>query len=253
MKKQTFNSLGLTAAIGVPETVEEYDSLAGKPGACLESGVMNAVYRGRGGLADFRYYLVHGITEDDLKSEDNKGLFAVTSPVDGLEQTTKIERKWKDSLDKAGKPVVRDGETVQVPAESEDEYVKRVLVEKGGEVEQFQPIADGISAALILDPKARERKATGPKKLAARFKDFAGSLLSKGTFATFLSGMFVKETSKPAPAFTPTGDTSKIYTFTNPRTKETGEVSDKDAETLGWFVKEWETAKNNNDLANAVV
>jgi hypothetical protein len=251
MKKQTFNSLGLTATLTVPESVAEYDQLAGKEGACYESSVLNAAYRGRGGLADFRYYLVHGITDADLADEDNKGIFGVTTAVPGIEQTTGIERKWKDSLDKAGKPVVRDGETVQIPAESEDEYIKRVLVEKGGEIDQFQPIADAI--ALIVDPKARERKMTGPKKLAARFKDFAGSLLAKGTFGQFLSGMFTKETGKPAPAFTPTGDTTKMYEYTNPKTKEKGSVSDKDAETLGWFVKEWETAKNNNDLANAIV
>ena len=49
-------SLGLEVTVPVPESVEEFDKLAGKSGACLESACNNVIYRSI--LAQFRRKLV---------------------------------------------------------------------------------------------------------------------------------------------------------------------------------------------------
>src|SRR5882757_10250734 len=103
MKTQEFKSMGLVAKLKVFESVDEYDQKAGKVGACLDSGNRNAIYRGRGGLADFRYYVIHGINEADIK-EDPKLFIDNAQPISGIESATR-ERKTKPSLDKEGKPI----------------------------------------------------------------------------------------------------------------------------------------------------
>lgn len=160
MKSDTIRSLGLTLAVSVPDSVEEFDQLAARAGACLEEATNNILYRST--LAAFRENFC-----------------------EALEKDTGIERATKETGKKDSK-----GEPVVVFDESEADYVKRVLAEKKAEITSFQPLADSTIAAIVFDPKATERKSAGPKKLPKMYLEIAQAVLdqNKGTeVATKLS------------------------------------------------------------------
>ena len=111
MKSQQFKSLGLVVNLNVPETVEEFDLNAKKSGRALAEAINNVVYRDC--LAEFR---------------DNF--------CEKLESSTSVERKTKDTGKKRKVTSVVDGkeviteEPILIYAESEAEFVDRVIAEK---------------------------------------------------------------------------------------------------------------------------
>jgi hypothetical protein len=140
-----------------------------------------------------------------------------------LEKVTGIERKTKDSGRKTA-----DGSPVHVFDESELDYAERVCAEKGWkDLTELQPAIDAWAqtaggtkdapAPLAVSIKERERKAPTPKKLAAKFLDAAKALLA-GNKIDQLNTRLQPIIGK---TFTATGDTAK------------------DAEALGWLVKEF--------------
>lgn len=272
MKTQEFKSMGLVAKLKVFETVDEYDQKAGKVGACLDSGNRNMIYRGRGGLADVREFVANGITDADIKEDPKLFVEGATSTL-SLGDVTGIERKASPSLDKEKKPIVKDGEVVMKFDEDEEPYLKRVcaeltdkakegdvtlpndlVIKRGSSVEPpfFQFLADSVCAILVPDPAERERKSAGPKKLAAKYKEIAGALLANGNYSTFLSDRFAPLVGR-TPTFTLTNDMTKTFTGTNQKDKSTFSVSDKDAESLGWLVKEWSLAREAKELMEATI
>lgn len=202
MKNTTIKSLGLTLSISVPSTVAEFDQNAKKEGACLEQAVNNILYRGV--LAEFR------------------GDFC-----EAVEKAFSLERKTKDTgrtkTVKDEKTGVETKESIFVYAESEAEFIDRVIASKGITRESLQPLADAVLAAknadgtlkIVFDASATEKKVAGPKKLAAKFSDAAKQLLESGKAEQF--------NKKLAAA--------KLATFT-----ATGET-EKDVTALGWLVK----------------
>ena len=245
MKTAKYSSLGLDVNLSVPETVEEFDQNAGKPGACLSEATNNVVYRGS--LADFRYHFLHGVDQKEIDADkDHKQFVEGTTPIQGVEALTKIERKTVPVLDKAGKPVVRDGVEVETfdPEDSEAKYFKRVLAETKTEATAYQSVADAVAKALVFDASASERKSGLPKKLAAKYKLSAGQLLAGMMNYDKFAAAYEKTVGTPL-AFTKTDDMTK--SFAVEYTKKSGEkltatVSDKDAETLGWLVKKYNDA-----------
>lgn len=249
MKTTKYSSLGLDILLSTPESVEEFDKNAGKADACLAEATNNVIYRGT--LADFRYYFLHGIDQKDIDADkDHKQFVAGTVPIEGVEQLSKIERKTVPVLDKAGQPVVRDGVEVTTfdTEDSEAKYFKRVLATTNQEATAYQTVANAIAAALVFDAAASTSKATGPKKLAVKYKDGAAKLLAGfGNLDKFAAAF--ETTVGRTLGFTRTDDMAVPYAIKHSKKNADGTiaelsatVSNKDAETLGWLVKEYNSA-----------
>ena len=148
-----FNSLGLNVTVNVPTSVSDFDALAEKPGECLAQGVKNIVYRGA--LAVFRAELCEAV-------EAKTGIARTFEPELAADGTEK-----KDT----------EGNVVVKRWEPEAVYLKRVA---GDNPEQYQSLADSISATLVFDPTAPEPKTPGTKKLAAVYTTTAQQLFDQG-------------------------------------------------------------------------
>jgi hypothetical protein len=250
--KQKATSLGMEFQLTVPESAEEFDTgprssnlvPAGKAGECLAQAIRAIVAWDVN--ASFRYYFLHGIGQDDLDKDKDHVLFAEgTSPVAGVEELSKIERMTVPVKDKAGNPVVKDGEPVTNfdPNDSEAKYFKRVLAETKTEAASYQHVADAVAASLVFNAAPTERAAVGPKKLAAKYKEKAAAVIANGTTDTFIQSKFIPVVGR-TPTFTLTNDQTKTFSVTwkSGDATKNATVSDKDAEALGWLVKEYSDA-----------
>jgi hypothetical protein len=171
----------------------------------------------------------------------------------GMERTSKVVGKTK-----GGKDIVK--------WENPGDYVDRVCAEQNlltpegnadltslqAEVDtacrEFKD-EDGTIAALAVDIKGVERKAPQPKKLPAKYKITAARILAAGNVQSFNTKRLVSI----GKSFTETGDTTKMFTATfedKDKTQKTVNVSDKDAEALGWLVREYNDWKVAQDLAD---
>lgn len=156
MKVVQYDSGGHKFNINVPESVEEYDSLAKKQGACLEAAIDHEVYHGT--LGDVRDRFAeevgkkHGITRREIGT----GVFEGEG--DAKVEVTKTEKN--------------------------DVYLARVAAEKGltGDA-PFQDIADSLSAGganeVKFDPSVRERKAPKPPTIAKKDIEEATKFLAE--------------------------------------------------------------------------
>jgi hypothetical protein len=167
MKTKQYNSAGLSVAFKVPETVEEFDRLAGSEGAALSEATDNVVYRGT--LADFRSELCERLATE-----------------------TGVERSTRDT-GKVRKNEAGVDEPVLVYDETEVDFIKRVCATKGVEVTVFQPLADEIASKLVFDPKPRERKAATPKRFSQLILNTAKAILGAGKAHS--AAEFIKATS----------------------------------------------------------
>lgn len=213
MRVKEYKSLGLVVKVSVPSTADEFDQLAKRAGACVDEATNNAVYRGY--LGEFRDTLLHGIEAEPAKD----GKPAVPG-FDGIEQRTKITRKVKK--------VKKGDKEVEVYDETEDEYLSRVAATQKVEVSSFQPIADEVCKRLAFDPSASERKPAGPKTLPAIYKNTAAGVIAKGKKSVdILLALFKR-------------DINKTVVLTNDPAK--------DAELLGWAIKEHKAWKDKQDM-----
>lgn len=141
MRSKEYESLGVTVPFQVPETIEEYERLAKRQGACLDEAIDNVVYRGC--LASFR-----------------KAFVAAFEKATGVARKTRSITTTSD-----GKETVRN-----VPDESEGRYIDRALEElhPGDELAilKYQPlVADVLKLTdksgrllCVFDPSEAERK-----------------------------------------------------------------------------------------------
>jgi len=150
----TYKSLGLNVVVSVPESVDEYNQLAGTTDAALNDATDSTVYRSV--LNVFREAVVAAIAED-----------------------TGTARIVKYKLDAEGNPVLDDEtkEKIVDTEESAGAYMRRVA---GDSPEKFQSIADSVAKTLVFDPKVKERAAAGPKDLAKRYKEAAQGIIDAG-------------------------------------------------------------------------
>lgn len=265
MTTKEYRTLGYALPFEVPDSVEEFNKNAWKADAgegnpCLNEGINNIIYRGS--LAEFRYIFLHGREE----KKDDKGVVLETAIV-GVEDQTEVKRQTEEVKGKDGKVRVKDGEPVTKFTESEEKYFDRViatLVESKKFASEdlarahFEPFAKQVAAEVRFDAAAKEKSFAGPRKLAARYKLTAARIIAAGTIAKANTNYL----SNIGKVFEPTGDTSKLYKGSyevlDPATKKpTGktaevEVSDKDAETLGWLLKEYQDWKASQEQASMV-
>lgn len=238
MQVKKYNSFqiegsSLTVAIPVPESIEEYDTLAGKQGLCLASAVDNVVYRNV--LNDFRYYFCEEFEKALLVEFPT---YAPTTPEVAIRRKTKL----------VGKKAKTDEEKY-VFAEGEAEYVRRVLPVIAGlrgveevKVDSFQSIVDQIMSEteefgepdpetgvkqtrpkIVFDPSETEKGERQPKTLPKRFLAAGTAILTAGKAEKWCSKYGV------SPVIPPGTDQAKADSIT--------------AEAIGWKIKALEDAE----------
>lgn len=239
MKVKEYNSFqiegsSLKVAIPVPESIDEYDTLAGKPGLCLVSAVDNVVYRNV--LNDFRYYFCEEFEKAALAEFPG---YVPDKPEVALKRKTKLVGKGKTG-----------NEEKYAFAEGEAEYVRRVLPViaqlRGVEevkVDSFQSIVDAIMAdveeygepdpvtgvkpirpKVSFDPSEAERGERQPKTLPKRFLAAGNAIIAAGKADKWMAKYEVKPVVFPADA-----DQSKKDSLI--------------AEAIGWKIKTMEDAE----------
>lgn len=223
MKTVINKSFGLNVTTSVPSTVEEFDSLAKRSGACLDEATKNVIYRGV--LNDFRDVLLHG--QPEVKdAAGNVTQIGVT----GMDDLFKVERHSEEVKDKDGNVKKNaKGEPITSYVEKEQAFFDRIVTTHNVSPADQQKLADVVSSALTFDPSATERKPAGPKKLPAKYSDIAKKILEGGKIDA-LNTKLNKALNK---SFTATGDNAK------------------DVESLGWLVKEysdWNEQQSMNKL-----
>lgn len=173
MKTKQYNPLGMSPTFQIPESVDEFDTLAKRAGACLDEAVANIMYRGP--FADWRDMFLHGFEANGSK-------------FDGIDKQTGIERKTKvvelTSKNEDGSPKTREAYD-----ESEAVYWNRVktsLVQAGrfpseeAVIANFQPWAQQVADAITFDPSQAERKERGPKKVPKQYIELAQRYIDQG-------------------------------------------------------------------------
>lgn len=159
MINKQFKTLGLTYSFGVPQTAAEYDQLAKREGACVESAVANQMYR---------------------------GVFAKVRALftEALEEQSKIERRTKET----GKNRTIKGENgapdtveaIVVWDETEQDYLNRVLAATSSKLEDYQGLLDSITSKLTFDPSEAEAAPSAPRKTAKKWLDAAQEIINAG-------------------------------------------------------------------------
>ena len=212
MQVVKYKSLELVVNLNVPSTVSEFDTNAKKEGAALTEAINNVVYRSS--LAEFRSTLIHG-----READEEKGISAVV----GLEDRYEFPRKTKETSKKD-----KDGNAVLAFDETEGDYVDRLLASKGLKVEDLQPLADEITASIVFDASATERKTPISKKLAAKYLDGGKVLVVNDTKRTEFLKRYHKLLAKELVL---------------------AEDTSKHAEQLGWAIKEFVDENERQSIA----
>lgn len=154
MSKRTLKCLYGEINVNVPDSVEDFDKLAGRAGACLEKAILQVVYHKT--LGDVR---------EDI--------------VEAAVAAFEFPRLEKDS----GKKRAKDGTPILVD-EATDDYVKRLFSEKGWDIdapptEWLKLLAD---LPVEFDPSAKERESK-PKTLAKVYIEVVNRIYAAGTTA----------------------------------------------------------------------
>lgn len=192
MKSVTVNTLLFkNLNYSVAETAAEYDQLAKKENACVDSANNNTIYRST--LADFRYNFLHGVDAVG-KEGDEKYVPSIV----GFDAVTGIDRKTRETGKFRGEGELK--EPIVVWDETEVDYFKRALGEivKAQSVididgtsfgpfasieaaaEAFNGLAQRHLDAIPFDPSETEKKPAGPKKIAAIYVAVAKKLIAAG-------------------------------------------------------------------------
>lgn len=175
METKSWDSLGLTWNLNVPTTVEEYDSMAKKPGACLAAATAHVVFHSTLGdiRAAFASVLERELTERNLARKANG------------------EEPFDISWDSGKKNP--EGEVIDL---NEAAWVNKVLAVTGTKIGDWAflqtKVLSGYSYSSVnpdgttitttvpgvnFDPSASERKA-GPPKLSKASLNAADALIA---------------------------------------------------------------------------
>lgn len=149
MKQAQNETLGFKLNVQVPDSVEEFDRLAGRQGAALDEATKNVMYRGWN--ADFRRKLI-----DSLEKQFTDIKRAVVG---------KGPKRKKDGIE----PDI---------FESEQKYLDRVIA-GGHPLVELQPMAEQVAAGIAFDPSAAERST----KVGKEYLELADGVIAKGNDA----------------------------------------------------------------------
>lgn len=222
MTTKQFRTLRIPVPLVVPATVAEFDANAKREGACLEEAINNVVYRGS--LTGLRDLVIHGQEEEkDASGKVTQVAFKGWEAISGKERKTK--------------KIKRGDKEVEVYDESEQDYVDRVVgVWEDAPPADFAAHVQAAAKLIPFDASAAERKPTGPKKLAEKYKTqalkFINATVNPATGKPYslekLQAAFKKDLNGKQyvpPVATPKDDP-------------------KNVEALGWICKEWEAAQD---------
>lgn len=272
MKNKEYKVLGHKVNYNVPETSAEFNKLDPKrEDAACDEAVANIVYRSMN--PDTRFWFLHG--RDAVEAKDSAPAVAAIVGVETL-----LEDMFKDVVyddkDKAddntvarrteiaknakGEVKMKDGAEVTKFVEAEEVYYNRALAlavkykkfaSEDAARAHFQPLIEQIAAEVPFDVTQAERTDRGPKKLAAKYKLAAAKSIALGNVEKLNTGVL----TKIGKVFSPTNDTTKMFTGKYPAKAADGSetqvdfsVSDKDADTLGWLIKEYSDWKSQQEL-----
>jgi hypothetical protein len=130
MKTATNKTMGFDLNIEVPSSVEEYDKLAGRVGACLDDANQYNLFHSWNG--EFRPKFV-----------------------EAFEKQTGIKRQLnQEAIDKA--PARKDGTKPEI-FEQEAKYFKRALAELGEDISKYQSLAEAVARQVKFDPSEGTR------------------------------------------------------------------------------------------------
>jgi hypothetical protein len=162
--------MGFDLSVNVPSSIDEYDTLAKKVGAALESANLNVLYRSV--FAKFRSAFAEAV-------ENNSGIARETEAVLKADGTPKVDDETKE-------PVLKFTET-------EDKYFKRAcaqLAKQGAfasaeaAAASFLPLAQETIATIAFDPSESERAPSGPKTVAKAYTKLAEQAQASGKLET---------------------------------------------------------------------
>lgn len=168
MVTKQVKTLGLLINVLVPASVEEYDQLAKKSGAALESANANTIYRSV--LAKVR----DGFTDK---------LAELTGIARKTKESGKFEKFPDGSKNDAGEDVAGKDDPskpILVYIETEADYFDRVIVETKSPRESFASLVQEVADTVKFDPSASEATPKGPKVTAAIYLKTAQDLIDAG-------------------------------------------------------------------------
>lgn len=146
MKTEVYESIGVEWPILVPETVDEYNLLAKRPGnPCLEDATDHTVYHDT--LGNVRYEFAEALGKE-----------------------LKIDRLKKDTGEKdtEGKPILKP--------ENDGAYINRMLATSGKKASDFPEIKKMVLEKVKFDPSVSSR--TGGKQVPKSAVNAANELLA---------------------------------------------------------------------------
>lgn len=277
MKQEQYKVLGHEVNYLVPETSTEFNALphdAKVADPCLEEAKANIVYRSMN--PDTRFLFLHGRSQAEVDAAAKETPPKTLSVIKGVEAD--VEEMTADLTDVAslGMKYASDGEVASSFArrvkvsknkkgevrkdesgneittfdEPEEQYYNRVLAglvaakkfaSEDAARAHFDPTIKQIALEVPFDIMAGPREARGPKKLAAKYKLTAAKIIVAGTLDSFNTNQL----TAIGKSYTLTNDETKMFEGVIPAdgkrfTTDTNfKVSDKDAEAIGWLVKEW--------------
>ena len=179
-KPMTVNSLGFDLVYQVPATIHDYDHLAKKEGAALESAILNVIYRSV--FADFRYAFLEAVV-------NNTGIERPTKAVLNKDGSPKMEGEGDEKT-----PVVAFVNTEKV----DFDLICAKLVEekKFASVEaaaaSFKDLAQSVIDAIAFDPSETERAPKGPKKVAKAYTTIAQKAHDTGKLESLAATLVTK-------------------------------------------------------------
>ena len=273
MIQKKYSILGHEVLYNVTENSAEFNTLdPSRPDAANDEAVSNLVYRSMN--PNTRNLFLHGQEAEEAKDgkpavEEIVGVEQLLEAMfegvvydkEDTEKGLTISRGTEVVKGSDGKPRLRDGVEITTFTESQERYYNRALsmtvkykkfASEDVARAHFQPLIAAIALSVKLDPKAAPAAERGPKKLAAIYKIAAAKALSVGSIAKINK----VHLSKIGKKFDESKDTSKMYAGKYPHKNADGQdvqvdfnVSDKDAETLGWLLKEHQDWKRHQELA----
>ena len=137
MKTIQNTSCGFTFPVSVPESADEFDRLAGRPGACLDEAISNVTYRGVN--HDFRKEMCDAL---ETQLEDFERAFEI-----------KVNEKT--------------GKETKVHTEKELAFINRALADGHATEEELNKIAQQVAATLEFDPSPSKRAKKVDKQIVA--------------------------------------------------------------------------------------
>jgi hypothetical protein len=177
MVSKQVNTLGFELNVNVPDNVAEYDNLAKKQGACLESAVLNVLYRSV--FAKFRQQFAEAV-------ENNTGIARLTEPTgkkvkndDGTESDedqVRYTETEKVYFDRACAELVKSGQFASVEAAAAS----------------FASLAQQTITSIAFDPSESEKTPSGPKKVAKAYTVLAEKAAAAGKLEALASQLASK-------------------------------------------------------------